>query len=77
MLFTYKAQQGNYLLYYNDMYTITSQKQDMTKEKIAVIGCRKLGAPLIVRFTQVGHSVDGINIEIQKSLIPRNYKSSG
>ena len=49
----------------------------MTKEKIAVIGCGKLGAPLIVRFTQVGHSVDGINTEILKSLIPRNYKYSG
>ena len=49
----------------------------MTKEKIAVIGCRKLGASLIVRFTQVGHSVVGINTEIRKSRIPRNYKYSG
>ena len=49
----------------------------MTKEKIAVIGCRKLGVPLIVRFTQVGQTVVGINTEILKSLIPRKCKYSG
>ena len=49
----------------------------MTKEKIAVIGCRKLGAPLTARFTQIGHTVVGINTEILKSLIPQNCKYSG
>ena len=34
----------------------------MTKEKIAVIGCGKLGAPLIACFAQAGHPVLGIDI---------------
>ena len=34
----------------------------MTKEKIAVIGCGKLGAPLIACFAQAGHQVLGIDI---------------
>ena len=34
----------------------------MTKEKIAVVGCGKLGAPLIACFAQAGHPVLGIDI---------------
>lgn len=34
----------------------------MTKEKIAVIGCGKLGAPLIACFAQAGHTVLGIDV---------------
>ena len=34
----------------------------MTKEKIAVIGCGKLGAPLIACFAQAGHQVLGIDV---------------
>lgn len=33
----------------------------MTKEKIAVIGCGKLGAPLIACFARAGHSIIGID----------------
>ena len=34
----------------------------MTKEKIAVIGCGKLGAPLIACFAHAGHPVLGIDV---------------
>jgi UDPglucose 6-dehydrogenase len=34
----------------------------MIKEKIAVIGCGKLGAPLIACFAQAGHPVLGIDV---------------
>jgi UDPglucose 6-dehydrogenase len=37
----------------------------MTKEKIAVIGCGKLGAPLIACFAQAGHPVLGIDVSSQ------------
>ena len=44
----------------------------MVIEKLAVIGCGKLGAPLVACLAKAGHSVVGIDIN-KNQLVLRSY----